>query len=429
MKKKELLLMVACSLSMAAHAQKLVKTYYDYNHQHVHETYYTDNYGTKNGTYTEYSEYGGILQQGAYKNDQMVGGWTVKDNRGKLMVEAVYDNDGKYNGQVVRYTDAHKYSVENYKHGLKNGRWKTWYSTEDGENAYTQLHYDQYYKNDLDDSIYMEYSKDGKMITQRHYKDGVLNGEEEDYNGQGALIVKRNYLNGNLEGDAVFYDVNGSGDIMTKGEYKNGKFLGKWKISCDADFNETENKAQAVYYRLIDFTGDVWKAMDYYATGEKQGEETLIQIAPDVMVGHYAEYYKNGRLQEVGRQDDQGKLDSTVVSYYENGQVSESHIYEHGKLKGAYVAYYEDGKTFVKGVCTDDCRVGQWNIWDKNGNLVFMEDYSTALNPTIHIYKNGNQTYKEYDGSFDDSESSVKSSCVWPWPTKGTMALIDQYSK
>ena len=56
-------------------AQTLYRTYYDYKKTHVHEEFYANSYGVKNGTYKEYSEYGGVLIQGTLKDDKKNGTW------------------------------------------------------------------------------------------------------------------------------------------------------------------------------------------------------------------------------------------------------------------------------------------------------------------------------------------------------------------
>jgi len=82
-------------------AQTLYRTYYDYKKTHVHEEFYANSYGVKNGTYKEYSEYGGVLIQGTLKDDKKNGTWKKYDDKGRI-VEIVNWKDDQMNGRYER---------------------------------------------------------------------------------------------------------------------------------------------------------------------------------------------------------------------------------------------------------------------------------------------------------------------------------------
>jgi antitoxin component YwqK of YwqJK toxin-antitoxin module len=155
------------------------------------------------------------------------------------------------------------------------------------------------------------------------------------------------------------------------------------------------------------------------------------------MVGHFAQYYKNGKVKEVCRFDEHGKLDSVDIAYYESGQMSSRVNYIHGQSDSTYTLYFEDGKTWVSGNCKNNCREGKWNIYDKGGNLVFVEnyseqkqeDYGTVVEAFKHFYKNGQEVYSQRDGDDFGAESAVTPPCLWPWPTKAVMSEIDEHCK
>ncbi len=101
---KTILTILIYGLSLNTFAQKLVKTYYDYRNTKIQSEYYTDAYGVKNGTYKGYSEYGGILLQGSYKDDAPIGKWT-ENNMVKISLnkDALYFDDDhlSYYGTLV----------------------------------------------------------------------------------------------------------------------------------------------------------------------------------------------------------------------------------------------------------------------------------------------------------------------------------------
>jgi len=209
MKKIVLLILSTCAIHFASTAQKLVKTYYDYNHQHVKETYYTDNYGNKNGAYTEYSEYGGILQQGTYKNDIAIGKWIYKDSKGNPSMEVNYDDQGKNNGRVLRYEDGHPAELQNFVHGDKSGIGKTWYTAEDGENAFNQIHEEERFMkaaDGSDSSLYKEYNLSGKIIKEGSNVNGASEGVWNFYYADGPLQETDTYHYGMQCGDCYYYN-------------------------------------------------------------------------------------------------------------------------------------------------------------------------------------------------------------------------------
>ena len=83
-KMKTIVTILICVLSLNTFAQKLVKTYWDYYETKIQSAYYTDAYGKKNGAYKGYSEHGGILLQGSYKDNAPIGKWIENYLDGKL---------------------------------------------------------------------------------------------------------------------------------------------------------------------------------------------------------------------------------------------------------------------------------------------------------------------------------------------------------
>jgi hypothetical protein len=144
-----IILLASLSLSISAFSQKLVKTYYDRYNTKIQSEYYTDAYGEKVGTFKGYSEYGGILLQGSYKDGAPIGKWTENYLDGKLHFIRIFDTPGNglkvVNGKIISYYEDGK-TIEVEKN-LKNGDY---------------------------DGVYKEYDKNGTLTLEGIYVNGVF---------------------------------------------------------------------------------------------------------------------------------------------------------------------------------------------------------------------------------------------------------------
>jgi antitoxin component YwqK of YwqJK toxin-antitoxin module len=337
---KRIIVLICLFPCLTISAQKIITTYYDYNRTHKHEVYGTDNYGTKNGAYTEYSEYGGVLTTGTFKNGSMVGKWVGKDDKGKLLEEVTYDNDGKYNGQRNRYKDGYKYAEENYKHGIPSGHWKVWFDAHGGSDAEmngvwlkadgtTQLQYDEYYK-----PCAANYDK---RVCLEGYD---LDSTKKEYNLDGVLISKIDYKMGLKNGKATYYDIDGSGFIIEEATYQNDDPIGEWRTTWDNQGHQltlygnsnTRKKSNASYYKIKEYgnNGKVCKVANYYMTGVKENEGAFVEGIG--FVGQYKEYYESGQIYRMGKYTNNGREDSIWNYYAVSGKDSASVKYINGEL-------------------------------------------------------------------------------------------------
>ena len=121
---KKILMLVTLLLSMNAFSQKLTKTYWDRAKTKLQTAYYTDAYGTKNGSFKWYSEFGGILLQGTFKDGRPVGKWIENYPNGKLHKITIYTTPGYENlyvdnGKIISYAEDGK-TIE-YERNFKDG--------------------------------------------------------------------------------------------------------------------------------------------------------------------------------------------------------------------------------------------------------------------------------------------------------------------
>jgi antitoxin component YwqK of YwqJK toxin-antitoxin module len=138
------------ALSINAYSQKLVKEYYDWAKTKIKREYYTDAYGTLNGSYKAYSEYGGIMKQGQCKDDGPIGKLIENYDNGKLHYIKIYDTPGAYDFQVIY------------------GKIISYY--EDGKT----IKYERNFKNMELDGVWKEYDEKGILTKEGKYVNGIF---------------------------------------------------------------------------------------------------------------------------------------------------------------------------------------------------------------------------------------------------------------
>ena len=172
-----LLVFLGCSvLSQVSVAQKgqasIVRTYYDYRKQVLHEEYQftrtANKLVVKNGYYKEYYENGMIKEKSFYINDKLNGSSTL------------YEDFDKGPEPSVVYT---------YKFGKRNGLTTIW--GYDGGRRYKTL--EGRFVNDVKEGRQVDYDNDGSRKVS-NYSAGVLNGEYIEYDTTGQPILE-GYLN------------------------------------------------------------------------------------------------------------------------------------------------------------------------------------------------------------------------------------------
>jgi antitoxin component YwqK of YwqJK toxin-antitoxin module len=78
------------------------------------------------------------------------------------------------------------------------------------------------------DGVRKVFYKSGKIAEETTYKNGVKNGAYKSYTENGVLLEETTYKNGEYDGLAIFR--NPDNKIAGKGQFKNGKKVGMWKI-------------------------------------------------------------------------------------------------------------------------------------------------------------------------------------------------------
>lgn len=286
---------------------------------------------------------------------------------GTLAVEGVY-KQGKKEGKFTRYIALYELMIlsynkklkgkveseEYYKEGLLHGT-SIYYNTNADKHV---IEYDRFYQKDtLIEEIHYYTNGENKHFIRRngdckhYFINGEIKQKYQQENGIKQGMATYGYINDpkkQLAEDENIEYINEKGQRVTKGLYKNGKRVKKWKIYYDKNFTETQNFDSILYYRIINFDehgSPEGKVVDYYLNGQKQWEGYLISTNPD-------------------------KLKGENIFYYENGHVHWKGNYQDDKLHGKYIEYFPDGQIKQQGAYAKGELDEEWKVFDENGNLI-----------------------------------------------------------
>lgn len=91
--------------------------------------------------------------------------------------------------------------------------------------------------------------------------------------------------------------------------------------------------------------------------------------------GRFIDYYYSGRKQGEGTLLD-GKINGFRVLYYQNGKTSTERTYKAGIANGSEKEYYEDGSLRQKGEYIDGKEEGAWESYFPNGQIKLHSNYA-----------------------------------------------------
>jgi antitoxin component YwqK of YwqJK toxin-antitoxin module/CHAT domain-containing protein len=126
---------------------------------------------------------------------------------------------------------------------------------------------------------------------------------------------------------------------------ENGKRTGHWTILLDSTFEkEVRTFDSARFYRLVRFEAGkpVGKVRDFYRTGQKQWEGTMISLTPPVFEGD-------------------------AINYHENGKEKYRATYVNGKMNGLFQENSINGKLLSQGMMKQDTAFGKWDYFNGEG--------------------------------------------------------------
>lgn len=298
-----------------------------------------DNFGYKQGNWKYFWDNGNLRLEGTYLNDKKNGFFKYYDVDGNFLTVEKYNQDelqtdAKETKQMDKRVAYHK----------------------NGQPAIVANYY-----NDQPEGIRREFDTTGKIIKGYVFENGILRYDGiTDMNGLRQGLWKEYYP---------------SGELRSKGKYKNSRPVGDWE------------------FYFMDQTIEIYGT--YNAKGNKNDEWVWFYPNGDTMV---VAHYEDGDLEgdyveydEMGKPLAKGKYVAGYEEdewYYRNGTSEETGVYEGGKKEGVWTTTFEPGKVAFKIHYDQDVRDGKYTAFWENGNIKVSGKYEKGLQESAWTYYN-----------------------------------------
>ncbi len=287
--------------------------------------------GKKNGLWQKYDDKGNLIQQEVYLNGVLV----TNENNG---IPFNFEKEYYPNGQLKT-----QYMLKNgYKNGIQTnydslGRQLAAFSHRND----TLLAKGWFNSDGTKDSLWENYSPDGKISFKGSYKDGKKDGLWIYYFADGNVEQKGRYREDLPNGEWVWYYPNGQ--IRRQENFYKGKYEGEVK-DFDEDGNLTQDRNYAFntqegksYYFIGDHEekGEMQNGLregkwTYYFNGKKKA--FVGKFKDGFPEGKHKYWFGNGRRAYVMKYKN-GKLHGKMIEYIETGGVNHVYIYKNGRIK------------------------------------------------------------------------------------------------
>ncbi|TSA28013.1 MAG: hypothetical protein D4R67_04975 [Bacteroidetes bacterium] len=304
-------------------------------------------------------------------------------------------------GEIITITEYKKgFIVERMKINRKDklnrkqGKWITFW-----ENGKMKL--EGTYKDDKRNGYFKEYAESGDLLQITKYIEGVLQPEaaeiqkldiEKEYYPTGTVKATRLYRNGVLEGISVEYSPDGA--IVSAKEFQGGIQIGQGLVLEDGS-----REGHWIEY----YPGGTLKAEGDYKADKKTGKWNY--------------FHPNGRLEQTGVYNKEGKPEGTWKWYYDSGQLLREENYYRGKKDGLSEEFDEEGILIEKGEYLDGLEDGPWfqcvGDWCQRGSYRDGLRNGLWVAYNLQIGEKGTDSLLIFKGGFLEDLPDGKHSYYW----------------
>lgn len=178
----------------------------------------------------------------------------------------------------------------------------------------------------------------GKLMYKGFFKDDKPVGPMYRYFETGAVKAILNY--------------------DSKGEYARAKLL----------YEDGQVAAEGVYFNSL--KDSTWSYYSYYDRSLTATENYQKGARHGLMIS----YYNDGGISEkiLWKND---KKDGAWEQYYQGGVLKMKATYTYDKLEGNFLVNYENGRPYLKGYYVNDKRQGKWTFFKEDGTVEAEMEY------------------------------------------------------
>jgi antitoxin component YwqK of YwqJK toxin-antitoxin module/Tfp pilus assembly protein PilF len=334
-----------------------IKTFYTNGNQQMMRVYKEGKIEGKESQFFRNSNLRYTLEN---KNESLIGDFVEYYDNGKIYQKFSFTN-GNIEGPVKLYHNNQKNTVESegvYVKGKISGEWK--YYFKDGKIQKKGA----FNSDGKKDGPWVEFSRDGKPLSEETFNDGKLSGPQKYYDYDGNLWQEYLYKKGKLleyraykkDGSKVCDNKLGAKNISLvlyhangqkrrEGKISDGDMDGTWK-----DYNYYGALVKEVTYKDGNYNGPI---REFFSNGELQSERTFVNGVED---GENKYYHINKKVKSEGKVV-KGNYEGYRRHYYIDGSLEKIDYYTTGERDGWNETYDVNGKLYEEDLYSDGCLI------------------------------------------------------------------------
>ena len=294
--------------------------------------------------------------------------WNGKgyDENGNVIYELINGT-----GKVKEYEEKFLVFEGEYLNGKRNGKGKEYNKDENG----VKLKFDGEYMNGKKWSG-IEYDKQGRTINVLENGNGYI----KEFDDEGNLIFKGEYKNGEKNGKGYEYSIFGT--VKFDGEYKNGKRNGKGiifnndnKIKGEFINGQLNGKADEYNNNILIFKGE-------FKNGKRNGKGKLYDSKKRLIS---AGKYFNSKFWDGFGYDTHDNIvyeikngNGYIKEYSMKGKLKFEVEYRNGNQNGKGKEYNSQGELLFEGEYKNGKRNGKGKEYNSQGDLIYEGEYKNG---------------------------------------------------
>lgn len=314
--------------------------------------------GIAHGKWTLYYESGKKMSEGEFLKGTKHGLWTTYHTEGQVANVGEYLYDREAGEWKIYHENGQLQSIGSYEAGYPYGEWKVFHDN-------GQLESEGQMNNGEQTGIWKTYQANGNPLSEIRYAEGqetVINS----WNLSGVQTV--------TDGSGTFEEYYETGELMSKGQIRNGKRTGNSTSYYPDGTKSQEGEYIDGKYRFI-------------STWETNGDPQVVNGN-----GRFESYLDMGLIMIEDGNVVNGKRDGTWYDYYPtSGNIFIRTDYKSGEIEGKRSTFHETGQTWFEGMMSKGKETGEWKWYFDTGELESTAFFENGV-------KTGTQTFWDLDG-------------------------------